>query len=73
VALLPRVVYRCSRGHLFTVGWSPGENIAAIRLGFARFQRCPVGKHWGWVRVVDKADLTEQERQTIEERDAARR
>ena len=28
--------------------------------------RCPVGKHWALVKTVNDADLTEQERQTLE-------
>jgi hypothetical protein len=27
--------------------------------------RCPVGNHWGLVKPVNEADLTEQERQNL--------
>jgi hypothetical protein len=69
-ALAGRIVVRCSRGHLFRVLWSPLGSLTSIRLGAARFQRCPVGNHWSLVRPVNEADLTEEERQTVAERDA---
>ena len=68
-AMLGKVVVRCSRGHLFTVVWSPLGSLRSIRLGVARFQWCPVGKHWSPVRPVNEADLTEEERSTLERRD----
>lgn len=34
VARLPEAVYRCSRGHVFTVGWSPIGNVPVVYLGF---------------------------------------
>jgi len=39
------VVVRCRRGHLFTTIWLPGVSLKAARLGWWRFQRCPVGNH----------------------------
>lgn len=55
-------VVRCSGGHLFTTKWMPLVSFKAIRLGRARFQRCPVGSHWALVRKVDPATLTDSER-----------
>lgn len=57
-----RVIVRCSAGHLFSTLWVPGASFKAIRLGAARFQRCPVGHHFALVRPVRESDLTEQER-----------
>lgn len=59
-----RVVYRCSKGHLFTRSWW-WPALTAIRLGFALYMRCPVGKHWALVKIVKEADLTEQERENV--------
>jgi hypothetical protein len=57
------VVVRCRRGHLFTTIWVPGASLKALRLGWWRWQRCPVdGGHWSLVAPVKEADLTEQER-----------
>lgn len=60
-----RVVYRCSRGHLFTPGWWWPVYVPRIRLGFAGYMRCPVGKHWALVEFVDEADLSDEERDNI--------
>ena len=43
---------RCSSGHLFTTIWVPLGSFKALRLGFRRYQYCPVGKHWAMVSVV---------------------
>ena len=56
-------VVRCRSGHLFTTLWIPGVSVKAVRLGWWRFQRCPVGKHWSLVTPVKESDLTEEERQ----------
>jgi hypothetical protein len=53
---------RCRTGHLFTTLWIPGGSLKAIRLGWWRFQRCPVGRHWSFVTPVRQSDLTEEER-----------
>jgi hypothetical protein len=58
------VVVRCRRGHLFTTIWIPGASLKSIRLGWYRFQRCPVGQHWSLVTPVKESDLTEAERET---------
>src|SRR6185312_2754386 len=39
------VVVRCRSGHLFTTIWIPGASVKALRLGWWRVQRCPVGRH----------------------------
>jgi len=55
-------VVRCARGHLFTTIWLPGGSLKAIRLGWLRFQWCPVGRHWTFVVPVKDADLTPSEK-----------
>ena len=45
-------VVRCRRGHLFTTVWIPGASVKSLRLGFWRFQWCPVGRHVDLVRPV---------------------
>ncbi len=55
-------VVRCRDGHLFTTIWIPGASLKAVRLGWKRFQRCPVGGHWTLVTPVRVADLTNEER-----------
>jgi hypothetical protein len=55
-------IVRCRQGHLFTTIWIPGASIKSLRLGWWRFQRCPVGPHWTLVAPVRESDLTEQER-----------
>jgi hypothetical protein len=52
------VVVRCRRGHHFTTIWVPGVSLKALRLGWWRVQRCPVGRHWALVTPVRRADLT---------------
>jgi hypothetical protein len=55
-------VVRCRKGHLFTTIWVPGASFKSIRLGWSRFQHCPVGRHWALVAPVKDQDLTEAER-----------
>jgi hypothetical protein len=57
----PDTVVRCREGHLFTTTWILGASLKAIRLGWYRFQRCPVDKHWALVKPVRESDLTEDE------------
>ena len=65
-----RVVVRCRDGHLFTTIWIPGVSFKALRLGWWRLQRCPVGRHWSLVTPVDRIVLTaEQLRLADEHRD----
>lgn len=58
----PNTIVRCKQGHLFTTIWIPGASVKAVRLGFSRFQRCPVGKHWTRVTPVKVAELTDEDR-----------
>jgi hypothetical protein len=58
----PNLVVRCRRGHLFTTIWIPGISFKSLRLGWWRYQRCPVGKHWSIVTPVRERDLAETER-----------
>jgi hypothetical protein len=60
-------VVRCRRGHLFTTLWIPGGSLKAIRLGWWRLQRCPVGTHWSLVTPVTTSALSEEERQSASE------
>ena len=55
-------VVRCRDGHVFTTLWLPGASLKAVRLGWWRFQRCPVGHHWSLVTPVVAASLSEEER-----------
>ena len=65
------VVVRCNQGHLFTTMWVPLVSFKAIRLGWVRLQRCPVGNHLAFVTPVRPDDLTEEERWIAEQnRDA---
>jgi len=56
------VVVRCRGGHTFTTLWIPGASVKAVRLGWWRVQRCPVGHHWSIVTPVDDEQLDEAER-----------
>jgi len=55
-------IVRCRRGHLFTTIWIPGVKLKAIDLLVARFQWCPVGRHWILVTPVRDADLSARDR-----------
>ena len=46
---------RCSAGHLFTTIWVPLASLKAMRLGWKRYQYCPVGRHWATVTRLDWA------------------
>lgn len=52
-----RLVVRCRKGHLFTTLWIPSVSIKAVRLGWWRVQRCPVGGHWSVVTPVRESEL----------------
>jgi hypothetical protein len=56
------VVVRCRQGHLFTTIWVPLASLKAVRLGWWRFQRCPVGRHWSLVSPVRASELSEEQR-----------
>jgi len=66
------VVVRCRDGHLFTTIWVPGASFKSLRLGWWRFQRCPVGRHWSLVTPVRESELTEAERQLAREHEDVR-
>lgn len=55
------LVVRCRRGHLFTTLWIPGASVKAVRMGWVRFQWCPVGRHWSLVKPVKDAELSAKE------------
>jgi hypothetical protein len=57
-------IVRCRQGHLSTTMWVPGASLKAVRLGWWRFQRCPVGGHWSLVTPAHVSELTEEERRT---------
>lgn len=59
----PNTIVRCRSGHIFTTIWIPGASIKAIRLGWWRLQRCPVGPHWTLVAPVKDADLSDHDRE----------
>lgn len=56
-------VVRCQAEHLFTTWWIPGVSVKAVRLGWWRLQRCPIGRHWSLVTPVVVAALTETGRE----------
>lgn len=58
------VLVRCRSGHLFTTLWLPGASVKALRLGWWRAQRCPVGRHWTLVTPVDRTTLDPEEVRT---------
>ena len=55
-------VVRCRSGHLFTTWWIPGASLKAVRFGWWRFQRCPVGRHWSFVTPARVSQLSDDER-----------
>jgi hypothetical protein len=61
------LVVRCRRGHVFTTIWIPGISLKSLRLGWWRFQRCPVGDHWSIVTPMKDENLTESERRAAAE------
>jgi hypothetical protein len=63
-----KVVVRCRSGHLYTTVWIPGASVKSVRLGFWRFQRCPVGRHWSIVTPVRESDLSEREQRMAREK-----
>jgi hypothetical protein len=58
-----KLIVRCRRGHLFTTFWLPGISFKALRLGWWRYQRCPVGGHWSLITPMRPSQLTEAERE----------
>jgi hypothetical protein len=66
------VIVRCREGHLFTTIWVPGISFKAVRFGWVRLQRCPVGNHLTLVTPVRDEDLTDAERRIAEQYHDAR-
>jgi hypothetical protein len=56
------IVVRCRDGHLYTTLWIPSVTVKALRLGWWRFQRCPVGQHWSIVTPVKESELSALDR-----------
>jgi hypothetical protein len=52
---------RCSAGHVYTTIWVPLGSIKAVRLGWKRWQYCPVGHHWATVSMLDENTATTEE------------
>ena len=55
-------IVRCSQGHLFTTTWIVGSSVKAVRLGYKRYQRCPVCKKWRIVVPVRDDEPTDEDR-----------
>jgi hypothetical protein len=55
------LIVRCREGHLFTTLWVPSASVKALRLGWVRFQWCPVGRHWSLVTPVKSTELSAKE------------
>jgi hypothetical protein len=62
-------IVRCRDGHLFTTTWVPLASLTAVRLGRLRFQLCPVGHNWTFVRLVRGDVLLEERREAEGTRD----
>jgi hypothetical protein len=62
------LVVRCRKGHLFTTIWIPGASVKSLRLGWVRFQWCPVGRHWSFVTPVRPSELSAREERRARER-----
>jgi len=58
------LVVRCRQGHLFTTIWIPGASVKSLRLGWWRYQRCPVGRHFSIVTPVRESSLSEREQRS---------
>ncbi len=52
---------RCSAGHLYTTIWVPFGSLKAVRLGFKRWQHCPVGQHWATVGWSDRDSMSAED------------
>jgi hypothetical protein len=61
------VVVRCRAGHLFTTIWIPAVSFKSLKLGWWRFQHCPVGHHWSLVTPVRESELTEEQKRAARE------
>jgi hypothetical protein len=56
------VVVRCRQGHLLTTIWLPGASLKSLKLGWSRYQWCPVGHHWALVTPVKESDLSDEQK-----------
>jgi hypothetical protein len=56
------VVVQCAQGHFFTTIWIAGASFKSVRLGWRRYQYCPVGKHWNVVTPLSIDQLSDAER-----------
>jgi hypothetical protein len=45
----------------------PGASVKSIRLGWARLQWCPVGRHWTLVTPVKESTLTDEQLRAAKE------
>ena len=63
-----KLIVRCRQDHLFTTLWIPGVSIKALRFGWWRFQRCPVGSHWTLVKPARPSELTGKEERLARQR-----
>jgi len=61
-------IVRCSQGHLFTTLWVVGSSFKAVRLGYKRYQRCPVCQKWRIVVPVPESELTDEDRRAAAQR-----
>ncbi len=52
---------------MFTTIWLPGASLKSLRLGWWRYQRCPVGRHWSLVTPVKESDLSEEQKRIAHE------
>jgi hypothetical protein len=44
---------RCADDHVYTTIWIPFVSLKSVRMGGARYQRCPVYAHWSTVVRID--------------------
>jgi hypothetical protein len=65
-----KLVVRCRQGHLFRTLWIPGVSVKALRLGWWRIQRCPVGGHWSIVTPVKESELSRREQRMADRQSA---
>ncbi|HLJ09153.1 MAG TPA: hypothetical protein VKX24_11485, partial [Acidimicrobiia bacterium] len=57
---------RCRHGHLYTTSWVPGVKLKGLDFGIARFQYCPIGRHWSLAVPVRPTSVTAAERAAAE-------
>jgi hypothetical protein len=62
----PHALVRCRHGHLYTTSWIPGVKLKGIDFGIARYQYCPVGKHWSLAVPARARSVSTDERREAE-------